>query len=417
MDEFFEKLSKVAAGVIISGIFGLTMNILLGRLLSGSEYGTFRVFFSSVLMAGGFLSFGLERRTASLLARKNQDSNVASRMSGMALMFISVLFAFSLLLWPYIESLLGGRVIVVSFLFSTALYILYKYSMGVFKGVREEEFVGLQNIVIGVLKLSVVFLVFFLGYAATEVSILITLIYFAMVLTSAYWLRNSFQLLIPSKPSWEDFKSAVLSNFKQLGEVIVLFSAPIIVDIMGGSSGQAGIIGAAVTLSLIPYYVYRAIMHVILPEISDLAAKENKGKIDSRVGIFTWVTFLGSIFWALAGFIAGPMLLELIYGAGFQITRLQGLLIFTTSGIFLMASLFTEILIGIGKEKEIAKLWIIPAITFFALGSSRDIITLTAATMLAYITLSTVLLARSVLKNDVKIWKVDLSQIPWEKLR
>lgn len=417
MEDFFEKLGKVTVGVIISGVAGLMMNILLGRFLSGAEYGTFRVFFSSVLMVGGFLSFGLERRTASILAGNDQDSEIASRMAGMALIFISALATVSLILWTYIETFLGGRTLLISFVFSTALYILYKYSMGAFKGFRKEEFVGLQNIVIGVFKLAVVSLVFFLGYSATEISVLITLVYLSMVVVSAYWLRESLSKFRPSKPDLEDFKSVVLSNSKQLGEVIVLFSTPIIVDLIGGSSTQAGIMGAAVTISLIPYYGYRAIMHVILPEISHLASQENLEKISSRAGIFTWTTFLGSILWALIGYSAGPQLLQIIYGSGFQITSFQGMLIFATSGIFLIASLFTEILIGIGKEKTIALLWLIPAFSFSALSISLDVVTLTAATMLAYITLSTSLLSYSVVKNGVKIWKINVSQIPWKKLR
>jgi O-antigen/teichoic acid export membrane protein len=411
MEEFFEKLGKVTLGVVISGVAGLLMNILLGRFLSGAEYGTFRVFFSSVLMVGGFLSFGLERRTASLLARKDQDSKIASRMSGMALIFISLFASASFILWPYIEAFLGGKTILISFVISTSLYILYKYSMGAFKGFRKEEFVGLQNIVIGLFKLAVILLVFFLGYAATEVSVLIALVYFSMVLVSAYWLRESLGKFSPSKPDSEDFKSVLLSNSKQLGEVIVLFSAPIIVEIIGGSSTQAGIIGAVITISVLPYYVYRSLIHVLLPEVSKQRSIENFEDIDSRIGFFTWLTAVGIVFWSLIGFFLSPTLIRLVFGPGFDITSIQGGIIFSSSGLLLLAALFTEVLIGFEKEKEIAAAWGISLVSFGSLIFSGNPITVTGFAILVYIVLCTLALNYLVFRSGVKFWKLDFSQV------
>lgn len=416
MEEFFEKLGKVTVGVVISGAAGLLMNILLGRFLSGAEYGTFRVFFSSVLMVGGFLSFGLERRTASILARKDQDSKIASRMSGMAIIFIAILGTASLTLWPYLKTFLGGKTMLVSFALSTALYILYKYSMGAFKGLREEEFVGLQNIAIGALKLVVVSLVFFLGYTATEISIMISLVYLSMVLLSAYWMRENLGLFRPSRPDKEDFKSVLLSNSKQLGEVIVLFSAPIIVDLIGGSSTQAGIMGATITISILPYYIYRSLIHVLLPEVSNQRSLGNFEHIDSRVGLFTWITVGGVIFWSLIGFFFAPSVIKLVYGSGFQITGIQGGIIFTSSGLLLLAVLFTEVLIGFEREKELAKAWIVSLISLVVLTTSGNPITVTATAILVYTLLSTAILTIIVVRMGVKIWKLDLSQIPWKKL-
>jgi O-antigen/teichoic acid export membrane protein len=416
MEEFFEKLGKVTLGVVISGVAGLLMNILLGRFLSGAEYGTFRVFFSSVLMVGGFLSFGLERRTASLLAREDQDSEIASRMAGMVLIFISVLATSSLILWTYIETFLGGRTILISFVFSTALYILYKYSMGAFKGFRKEEFVGLQNIVIGLFKLAVIFLVFFMGYAATEISVLITLVYLSMVSVSAYWLRESLGKFRPSKPGLKDFKSVFLSNSKQIGALFVLQSAPLIVDVIGGAT-EAGVIGAAFTLSLIPYYAYRSLIHVILPEVSSLNSKGKNEEISSRIGILSWFTYALIGIWSFIGYFFGPKIVSLVYGSGFQILPFQGFLIFSTSSIFLLASLFTEVLISFGKEGSIAKAWIIPFISFGTIFLPyKNVITVTSATLFIYIVISTVILTVLVMSEGVKIWKLDLSQIPWKKL-
>jgi O-antigen/teichoic acid export membrane protein len=255
-----------------------------------------------------------------------------------------------------------------------------------------------------------------MGYAATEISVLITLVYLSMVLVSAYWLRESLGNFMPSKPSLEDFKSVLLTNSKQLGEVVVLFSAPIIVDLIGGSSTQAGVIGATITISILPYYVYRSLVHVLLPEVSNQRSLGNFGDIDSRVGFFTWITVLGMFLWSLIGFFFAPSVIRLVYGPGFDITGIQGGLIFTSSGLLLLAVLFTEVLIGFERESELASAWLISLVSLAVLTTSGNPITVTATAILVYTLLSTVILTIVVVRTGVKIWKLDLSQIPWEKL-
>lgn len=411
MADFFENLGKVGIGVIISGAAGLLMNVLLGRFLPGEQYGVYRVFLSSVLMVGGFLSFGVERRTSSFLAKENQSKEIAGKMLSMAFLIIGGLTIFSLVFYNYLSGFLGGNLFFISFIGASIFLILYRYSMGLFKGLRKEKYVGFQNIAIGGLKLILIGLVFSYGFLAAEISAAIIGVYLLMVVISVLWLRNHLSLLKISAPSAHDIKSVIFSTSKQFGEVILLFSAPIIVKLIGGTSTEAGIIGATVTLAIIPYYAYLAVTHVMLPEISNLESKEEYRRIDDRIGLFTWLTLVGIVLWSIIGYFLAPEALLLIFGEGFVINSIQGGLIFAASGLLLIASLYTEVVIGLGQERKLAFIWLAPLLTFSLLLLPGESIALTGLSLLSYVSISTVLLTWEMLKQDIKIFKLNLDQI------
>jgi hypothetical protein len=85
--------------------------------------------------------------------------------------------------------------------------------------------------------------------------------------------------------------------------------------------------------------------------------------------------------------------------------------------MLLLPALFTEVLIAFEKERELATAWLISLLSFGVLTVSGNVITITATAILLYIFISTIVLAFLIVRAGVKIWKLDLSQILWEKLR
>lgn len=416
MLKFFRDVSYIGLGLVISGFLGLMMHIFLGRFLTVEEFGVFQVFFSSLLLSGNLISFGVERDIASRISSEEKDSQVLSKnLSGFA--FILILFLLiSALFRNFWTSLFGYELIYFSFLFGTLFYGFYRVSMGLFKGLRKSKLIGFQNTLIGLFNLIIIILAYFFGLLALELSLALMGAYLALFLVSFYWSRGHLDNINFEMPDLSYFLNISFSTSKQLGELIILFGGPILIKIIGGTNLEAGVLAAALTISKIPYYGYRAIIHVILPEISRLNSSGELEAIGKRVNFLAISTIALIIFWSLLGYFFGPKIVATIFNSEFQIGSLSSLFAFFLGGLILLASLFTESLLGLRNEIDVAKSWLLPLPIFVLLFLiNLDALVRVLIVLTMFLTLATILLYYHLVKEGISVSFTSF-EIFWEEV-
>jgi len=359
---FFKQTGYLGVGLVLSGVGGLIMNIGLGRILPGPEYGKFRLFFSSILIVGWVLAFGIERDLTSRLSAGESTADTVGRIA-VTVGIISVLFvSLSVVLRSTVSSLLGDRSLFVPFVLGGLSFLYYRSSMGMLKGFKLMKSVGLQNVLLGVGKLAIVGGAVAVGWQAFEVSASLVGVYLAVTLVSSVWLSPHVQRVTLERPTGRMLRSIMQSTTKQFGDVVVKFGGPIIVALFGGTAFESGIFGGALTLAFIPFYGYNAIVNTILPVISELNSENEREGIGKRIGFLFEISVTTLVFWTGFGALVGTEVVQVVYGEQFQLSTWGATLIFFIASAVIISSLLTEILIGLNLEQAVAWSWTVPLI-------------------------------------------------------
>jgi O-antigen/teichoic acid export membrane protein len=401
---FFKQTGYLGVGLVLSGIGGLAMNVGLGRLLSGTEYGYFRVLFSSILIVGWLLSFGIERDITSRLSAGETMSTVLGSSLITAVGASGLFVVVTLVSRVRIISILGTGRLFAPFVAGCLGFLAYRFSMGILKGLRSMRLVGIQNVILGIGKASVLLGVAILGWQSAAVGAYVVATYVVVTGFALNRLGPSISSVGGQLPDWSGLRRILYSTSKQVGDVLVKFGGPVLVPVLGGSALDAGIFGGTLTLAFVPFYLYSAVIHNILPEISELDAAEDAAGIGRRIGFLFEVSIIPLIAWIAFGTLLGPTFVPLVYQSSFIISAIGSFLIFFIASIVIVSSLLTEILIGLSKEAAVARSWLVPLLVvpvpplLFS-----DPLIAAGATLSIYISLVSLLLGLSVYTSRVPV--------------
>jgi O-antigen/teichoic acid export membrane protein len=401
---FYRQTGYMGVGLILSGIGGLIMNIGLGRVLSGAEYGTFRVFFSAVLIVGWVLVFGVERDiTARLSGGKSRAKAIGATV--VFTLFLSGGFITAVaLIHPRLVPVFGAPTMLVPFVAGTLAFVGYRYSMGLLKGYGLMKHVGLQNVFLGIGKAAIVFCAAAFGWQAFESSLFITATFVTVTALGLLCVSSSISSIQFGGPSRSLIQRVTLSSSKQVGDVIVKFGGPIIVPVIGGSSLEAGIFGGALTLAFIPFYGYNAIINNILPEVSALNSEGDAEGIGRRVGFLLEISAVSLLLWVAFGAVAGPSLVPFVFQPTFEISTVGSFAIFFLASAVIVSSLLTEVLIGIDAQRAVGRAWITPTVCLpVAAVAPWSPITATGITLAIYVTAVICLLVYALRASNVPL--------------
>lgn len=401
---FYRQTGYLGAGLLLSGIGGLIMNIGLGRVLSGVEYGTFRVFFSAILIVGWVLIFGVERDiTAQLSAGKSSVKTIGATvvltflLSGGFIIIVA-------LAHPRLVPIFETPTMLISFVAGTLAFVGYRYSMGLLKGHGLMKYVGLQNVFLGVGKAAIVFCAATFGWRALESSLFVTGIFVTVTALGLVWVSPPISTIQFTGPSRSLIHRVTLSSSKQVGDVIVKFGGPIIVPVIGGSSLEAGIFGGMLTLAFIPFYGYSAIINNILPEVSELKSEGDAEGIGRRIGFLLEISAVSLLLWVAFGTVAGPSLVPFVFQPIFEISTVGSFAIFFLAGAVIISSLLTEVLIGIDAQRAVGKAWIAPIVLLpVAMFAPCSPIIATGITLSIYVTSVICLLGYALRASDIPL--------------
>jgi O-antigen/teichoic acid export membrane protein len=161
-----------------------------------------------------------------------------------------------------------------------------------------------------------------------------------------------------------------------------------------GASRSAGIVFAATMLVRAPVYVFQGLAAALLPNLTHLQATDVLPRF--RSAVFRTAGFLLACGAALVAVMAitGTQLMRVLYGAGFEVTRMELVVLAAGIGLYLAASTASQALLALDEGARAATAWVISAtvfvLLFFLLPGSdlaRVATSFTGATLLALILL------------------------------
>ena len=154
-----------------------------------------------------------------------------------------------------------------------------------------------------------------------------------------------------------------------LCEQVLVSGGPLLVLLEGGSDATtaAGVVFAATLLVRAPVFLFQGVAASLLPSLTTFHSRGDHGQLHRATLAVAGV--IGSFAIAIAGaaLVAGPDVMRLLYGDGFEAARGDLALLALGVGCFLAASTFSQAVLAQARAGCAAAAWSLGAIAFVAL--------------------------------------------------
>jgi O-antigen/teichoic acid export membrane protein len=148
--------------------------------------------------------------------------------------------------------------------------------------------------------------------------------------------------------------------------MFVFFGPPIIVKILSDSYTLAGMFAATFTLLKTPIVLYEGLLISLLPNVSKAIAVKDSFRLMRYIKYSRVFTVFVSLLLIAGAYVFGEAAIAILYGKGYVLDRVHIMLIASIIAIHLFASLYSEILVGMGRIKQAVFSWVF-SIIFFVL--------------------------------------------------
>jgi O-antigen/teichoic acid export membrane protein len=365
------QLGLVGLGIVASGLLVNVYLATVARNLTAAEYAYFGAFWSLAQVAGFGMFLSIEQETARLLQVKKRPLGVLkATLITAAAMSVGQL-AVVALAWPLLQRTFGGHAVVV-----VAFAVLCLVSAGQF--VVRGALIGMNRmgrhafIMFVDALLRVAFAALVAGLVATPGSA-----GFAWTLTAAIAFSHAPQLVSllrrRTRASTEPDPDAGWLRPRQvwravapllLGSVcaqLLLNGIPVLVPVLADTPQEAtdaGRLLAAFTLSRIPLFLVVPLQSALLPM---LTAALHGGDRASLVRMMRLLALgllgLGGA-GVLVGWLAGPWLVGLIFGADYVLPGLDVALLALGVAAYIVLVLVTQVLVASVRHRLVAWSWL-----------------------------------------------------------
>jgi len=150
---------------------------------------------------------------------------------------------------------------------------------------------------------------------------------------------------------------------------VLVSGGPLLVLIAGGedAAAAAGVLFAATLLVRAPVFVFQGIAASLLPNLTTLDAQGDQRRLHrATVRVAAGLAaFAGAL--ALAAVAAGPQAMHVLYGDGFDATRIDLARLAVGIGGFLAAGTFCQALLARRQGWRAAVAWLLAAAAFVGL--------------------------------------------------
>ena len=157
-------------------------------------------------------------------------------------------------------------------------------------------------------------------------------------------------------------------------EQVLISGGPLLVLIVGGegAAAAAGVLFAATLLLRAPVFVFQGVAASLLPNLTTFQARGDQARLHRATALVALAMAGFAALLALGAIVAGPVAMDVLYGAGFDATRADLALLAVGIGGFLAAGTFCQALLARGQGGRAAALWTVSAVTFVVLQLSLD---------------------------------------------
>ena len=375
------EAALLSIGTLSSGLLAYAFNVVAARSLGPEVYGAVGALWAGMFLISVLLFRPVEQTVSRAVAdqvARGLDARPAVRSAawlalGLTLLAVGALAA----AWvPLTDGLFGGRdVLTAALIAGVAGYAASYFARGLLGGVRWFGGYGLLLLADGGIRLVVALpLLFVASYSVAAVAIAAAAIGGAVAplfgagrrrlkAISEGEVEGSFAVGAAARFA---LPAAVIAGCEQ----ILICGGPLLVLIVGGAdaAGAAGVLFAATLLLRAPVFAFQGVAASLLPNLTTFQARGDHARLHRATMLVALCMAGFAALLALGAVIAGPWAMEVLYGAGFQASRMDLALLALGIGGFLAAGTFCQALLAREQGGRAAALWSLAAVTFVSLG-------------------------------------------------
>ncbi len=375
----FGGMGILSAAMLASGGLAYVFHILAARTLDAADYGRVAILWAALYLLVVMLFRPLEqtasRTMADRLARGEEVRSVVRSIVAIYLALVVLGLALVVPLWGTItERLFAGdgafTVALVAGLYGYGLEYMLR---GVYSGAQMFRSYGLTLMVDAVARLLVaapLLVVASSGSAAAAVAVA----GIAGALVPGYLDRRRLRALL-ARGRGGPFRYGAAAAFAGPAAVIaaadqlLVNGGPLLVVLGGGPGAMetAGVVFAATMLVRIPVYVFQGPAASLLPNLTRLHAHADAGLFRRTIGRAAGALLGICVLIVLLAATIGPAAMSMLFGAGFDATRLELTLLGIGVSFYLVAATISQALLAAGDVWRAAVGWTLSAVAFVAL--------------------------------------------------
>jgi O-antigen/teichoic acid export membrane protein len=378
------EAALLSLGTLASGVLAYGFNVVAARALGPETFGAVGALWAGMFLLAVLLFRPLEQAVSRAVAdqvARGGDARPAARSVAKVGAVVTILACGACFAaWgPLTYGLFAGHaVLTVALVAGVAGYALSYYVRGLTSGVRWFGGYGLVLLADGAIRflLALPLLVWASpAIAAVAIAAAAAGGAFAPFLTR----RRSALRRLEGEPSG-DFAAGAALRFAAPAAVIagseqvLLSGGPLLVLIVGGegAAAAAGVLFAATLLMRAPVFLFQGVAASLLPNLTTFRATGNEAALH-RATMRTALVLSGFAAVIVVGALAcGPWAMNLMYGDGFDATRLGLALLGLGIGGFLAASTFSQAVLARDQAGRAALAWSVAAVVFVVLQLSVD---------------------------------------------
>jgi O-antigen/teichoic acid export membrane protein len=374
----------LSIGTLASGVLAYAFNVLAARSLGPDAYGAVGALWAGMFLLAVLLfrpiEQALSRAVADAVARGGDARATVRSVAKLAVVVTVLAIAGCLAAWkPLTNGLFAGHgVLTVGLVAGVAGYALSYFIRGLTSGVRWFGGYGLVLLADGGVRFVLALPLLFWASPTIAAVAIAGAALGGAVLPLLSRGRRAFGRLegepteAPHLGAAARFAApaAVIAGSEQ----ILLSGGPLLVLIAGGAgaASAAGVLFAATLLMRAPVFLFQGVAASLLPNLTTFRANGDEARLH-RATMRTAVVLCGFAAMIVVGaLVCGPSAMHLLYGDGFDATRLGLALLGLGIGGFLAATTFSQAVLARDQAGRAAVAWAIAAVVFVVVQLSLE---------------------------------------------
>lgn len=375
----------LSIGTLASGVLAYAFNVVAARSLGPEVYGAVGALWAGMFLIAVLLFRPVEQTVSRAVAdqvARGVDARPAVRSAAwLALLIAAVAVAGCVAAWePLTNGLFGGHAaLTVALAAGVAGYAISYFARGLVGGVRWFGGYGLVLLADGGIRL--VFGLPLLFVASPTIAAVAIAAAAAGGALAPLFSRERTRLDVIGEGSERGsfafgsaarfaLPAAVIAGCEQ----VLVSGGPLLVLIVGGegAAAAAGVLFAATLLLRAPVFVFQGVAASLLPNLTTFQARGDQARLHRATALVALAMAGFAALLALGALVAGPVAMDVLYGAGFEATRSDLALLAVGIGGFLAAGTFCQALLARGQGGRAAALWTVSAVTFVVMQLNLD---------------------------------------------
>jgi O-antigen/teichoic acid export membrane protein len=369
----------LSIGTLCSGLLAYAFNVLAARALGPELYGPIAVLWAAVFLTAVVLFRPLEQTLSRSIAERTAQEvdarPVVRSVVRLAVVISGLALTACIVAWePITDGLFAGQPLLTAALAVAIVgYCLSYLVRGLVGGVRWFGGYGILLLADGGVRVVIALPLIALAspeLAAAAIAAAAIGGAIAPLLVRRRGVRRSLQQ--PRQAPFamrEALGFAVPATAIAASEQVLVSGGPLLVMLAGGpdAAAAAGVVFAATMLVRAPVFLFQGVSAALLPSLTRLDALGDRLRFRHAVvrTVLVLAVFSGLL---VAGALAvGPQAMDMLYGSGFEATRLDLAILCTGIGCYLLAATLSQAVLARGQARWAGSIWAVAAVAFVAI--------------------------------------------------